>query len=137
MNSFNHYAYGSVGEWMYANIAGISAGRPGYREIVIRPRPGGDVTSSRATFTSGYGPVSTRWRQRSGEFVLSCAVPPNTTAEVRAGEDPDSGDPHPRDVAADGGRLHGVPGRLRRAPLHDVTGTRTCRGWEPRAGVCP
>ncbi|MFD6995570.1 alpha-L-rhamnosidase [Streptomyces mirabilis] len=91
MNSFNHYAYGSVGEWMYTNIAGISAGRPGYREIVIRPRPGGDVTSCRATFTSGYGPVSTRWRQRSGEFVLSCAVPPNTTAEVWVpGEDPEA-----------------------------------------------
>ncbi|MFF0160658.1 alpha-L-rhamnosidase [Streptomyces sp. NPDC005263] len=82
MNSFNHYAYGSVGEWMYTNIAGISAGRPGYREIVIRPRPGGDVTSARATFTSVHGPVSTQWRQKSGGFVLSCAVPPNTTAEV-------------------------------------------------------
>ncbi|MPY58734.1 Bacterial alpha-L-rhamnosidase [Streptomyces spongiae] len=82
MNSFNHYAYGSVGEWMYANIAGIAAGRPGYREIVIRPRPGGEVTSARATFTSVYGPVSTRWRQQAGRFTLTCAVPPNTTAEV-------------------------------------------------------
>ncbi|MFJ1969359.1 alpha-L-rhamnosidase [Streptomyces sp. NPDC087903] len=82
MNSFNHYAYGSVGEWMYTNIAGISAGRPGYREIVIRPRPGGDVTSARATFTSVYGPISTRWQQKAGGFVLTCAVPANTTAEV-------------------------------------------------------
>ncbi|MFJ5898864.1 alpha-L-rhamnosidase [Streptomyces sp. NPDC093064] len=82
MNSFNHYAYGSVGEWMYANIAGISAGRPGYREIVIRPRPGGAVTSSRATFTSVYGPVSTQWRQQGGRFNLTCTVPPNTAAEV-------------------------------------------------------
>ncbi|MFJ4833373.1 alpha-L-rhamnosidase [Streptomyces sp. NPDC088747] len=82
MNSFNHYAYGSVGEWMYTNIAGISAGRPGYREIVVRPRPGGDVTSARATFTSVYGPISTQWRQRSDGFLLTCAVPPNTTAEV-------------------------------------------------------
>ncbi|MFE6488415.1 family 78 glycoside hydrolase catalytic domain, partial [Streptomyces sp. NPDC057757] len=82
MNSFNHYAYGSVGEWMYTNIAGISAGRPGYREIVVRPRPGGDVTSARATFASVYGPISTQWRQRSNGFLLTCAVPPNTTAEV-------------------------------------------------------
>jgi len=82
MNSFNHYAYGSVGEWMYTNIAGISAGGPGYREIVIRPRPGGDITTARAVFTSVYGPVSTHWRQRSGRFTLTCAVPPNTTAEV-------------------------------------------------------
>ncbi|WP_404197995.1 alpha-L-rhamnosidase [Streptomyces tauricus] len=82
MNSFNHYAYGSVGEWMYTNIAGIAAGRPGYREIVVRPRPGGGVTSARATFASVRGPVSTQWRQRSGKFVLTCSVPPNTTAEV-------------------------------------------------------
>ncbi|MFD4778003.1 family 78 glycoside hydrolase catalytic domain, partial [Streptomyces sp. NPDC058427] len=82
MNSFNHYAYGSVGEWMYTNIAGISAGRPGFREIVIRPRPGGDVTSARATFASVYGPVSTRWKVRSGGIDLTCTVPPNTTAEV-------------------------------------------------------
>ncbi|MGP4010587.1 alpha-L-rhamnosidase [Streptomyces sp. 4N124] len=82
MNSFNHYAYGSVGEWMYANIAGISAGRPGYREIVIRPRPGGAVTSARAGFTSVYGPVSTQWRRKAGRFSLTCTVPPNTTAEV-------------------------------------------------------
>lgn len=82
MNSFNHYAYGSVGEWMYANIAGIAPGRAGYRQIVIRPRPGGEVTSARATFTSLYGPVSTAWEQRSGGFRLSCGVPANTTAEV-------------------------------------------------------
>lgn len=90
MNSFNHYAYGSVGEWMYTNIAGIAAGRPGYREIVIRPRPGGDVTSARATFTSVYGPVSTQWRLRSDGLALTCAVPPNTTAEVWIPTD----DPH-------------------------------------------
>ncbi|WP_328862263.1 alpha-L-rhamnosidase [Streptomyces sp. NBC_00306] len=82
MNSFNHYAYGSVGEWMYANIAGIAPGRAGYRQIVVRPRPGGEVTSARATFASLYGPVSTHWQQRPGGFTLSCSVPPNTTAEV-------------------------------------------------------
>ncbi|MFD9320113.1 alpha-L-rhamnosidase [Streptomyces sp. NPDC060053] len=82
MNSFNHYAYGSVGEWMYANIAGIAPGRAGYRQIIVRPRPGGGVTSAKATFTSLYGPVSTQWKQRSGGFSLSCGVPPNTTAEV-------------------------------------------------------
>ncbi|MEV0095775.1 alpha-L-rhamnosidase [Streptomyces sp. NPDC050738] len=82
MNSFNHYAYGSVGEWMYTNIAGIAAGRAGYRRIVVRPRPGGQVTSASARFASLYGPVTTQWEQRSGGFVLECTVPPNTTAEV-------------------------------------------------------
>ncbi|WP_328730278.1 glycoside hydrolase family 78 protein [Streptomyces jietaisiensis] len=82
MNSFNHYAYGSVGQWMYANIAGISAARPGYREVLIRPRPGGGVDSARATFRSVRGPISTRWSRRQGRFELTCSVPPNTTAEV-------------------------------------------------------
>uniref|UniRef100_A0AAU2A2L3 alpha-L-rhamnosidase n=1 Tax=Streptomyces sp. NBC_00093 TaxID=2975649 RepID=A0AAU2A2L3_9ACTN len=82
MNSFNHYAYGSVGEWMYTNIAGIAPGRPGYREIIIRPRPGGTLTTARATFTSPYGPVSTHWHQHPDHFTLTCKVPPNTTAEV-------------------------------------------------------
>lgn len=82
MNSFNHYAYGSVGEWMYTNIAGIAAGSAGYRRIVVRPRPGGEVTSASARFASLYGPVTTQWQQKSGGFVLECTVPPNTTAEV-------------------------------------------------------
>lgn len=82
MNSFNHYAYGSVGEWMYANVAGIAAGSPGYREVIVRPRPGGGVGSAQARFTSVRGPISTRWRLRNGRFDLTCSIPPNTTAEV-------------------------------------------------------
>ncbi|MFC5172059.1 alpha-L-rhamnosidase [Streptomyces mutomycini] len=82
MNSFNHYAYGSVGEWMYANIAGIAPGAPGFRKIVVRPRPGGGVTQAEGRFDSRYGPVSTRWRKDSDGFVLRVALPANTTAEV-------------------------------------------------------
>ncbi|WP_427761572.1 alpha-L-rhamnosidase [Streptomyces sp. DSM 41931] len=82
MNSFNHYAYGSVGEWMYAHIAGIAPGRPGYREVVVRPRPGGGINEARATLTSVRGPISTRWRHRHGRFELTCSLPANTTAQV-------------------------------------------------------
>ncbi|MFF5343931.1 alpha-L-rhamnosidase [Streptomyces althioticus] len=82
MNSFNHYAYGSVGEWMYAHIAGIAPGRPGYREVVVRPRPGGGVEEARATLRSVRGPISTRWRRRGGRFELTCSVPVNTMAQV-------------------------------------------------------
>ncbi|MBI0382736.1 family 78 glycoside hydrolase catalytic domain, partial [Streptomyces albiflaviniger] len=55
MNSFNHYAYGSVGEWMYQNITGIAPAAPGFREIVIRPRPGGEVRSAEGRYDSLYG----------------------------------------------------------------------------------
>ncbi len=44
MNSFNHYAYGAVGEWLYATVGGISEGEPGYRTAVIRPQPGLGLT---------------------------------------------------------------------------------------------
>ncbi|WP_406142214.1 alpha-L-rhamnosidase [Streptomyces sp. NBC_01089] len=81
MNSFNHYAYGSVGEWMYANIAGIAPGAPGFRRTVIRPRPGGGVTEADGRFDSRYGPVTTHWTT-SGGFRLTVSLPPNTTAEV-------------------------------------------------------
>ncbi|MER8032221.1 alpha-L-rhamnosidase [Streptomyces bauhiniae] len=82
MNSFNHYAYGSVGEWMYANVAGIAPAAPGFRKILVRPRPGGGVTEVHARFDSGYGPVSTDWTAGEEGFRLTVSVPPNTTAEV-------------------------------------------------------
>jgi alpha-L-rhamnosidase len=82
MNSFNHYAYGAVGEWMYQHIAGISAGRPGYRHTVVRPRPGGEVNSASGRYDSVYGPVETKWSAKDGRFDLTVSVPVNTTAEV-------------------------------------------------------
>ncbi|MFJ5112277.1 alpha-L-rhamnosidase [Streptomyces sp. NPDC088551] len=82
MNSFNHYAYGSVGEWMYANIIGIAPGGPGFREIVVRPRPGGGVTEAEGRYVSLYGPVTTEWKTDSDGFRLTVSLPANTTAEV-------------------------------------------------------
>ncbi|MBQ0825732.1 alpha-L-rhamnosidase [Streptomyces tagetis] len=82
MNSFNHYAYGSVGAWMYATVAGIAPAAPGFREILVRPRPGGGVTRARGRFTSVYGPIETRWSTGRDGFRLALTVPANTTAEV-------------------------------------------------------
>ncbi|MET9471903.1 alpha-L-rhamnosidase [Streptomyces sp. NPDC002922] len=82
MNSFNHYAYGSVGEWMYANIAGIAPAAPGFRRILVRPRPGGGVTEAEGRYDSVRGPVITRWKVDEDGFRLALTVPANTTAEV-------------------------------------------------------
>lgn len=101
MNSFNHYAYGAVGEWMYANIAGIAPGEPGFRHTVIRPRPGGEVTSARATFTSLYGPISTDWKQNGDRFRLTCSLPPNCTAEVWIRADDAAAVRHPEGARLD------------------------------------
>ncbi|WP_073946366.1 alpha-L-rhamnosidase [Streptomyces kebangsaanensis] len=82
MNSFNHYAYGSVGAWMYENIAGIAPAAPGFRAIRVRPRPGGGVTRARGRLESVHGPIATRWTAGKDGFRLSLTVPANTAAEV-------------------------------------------------------
>jgi alpha-L-rhamnosidase len=84
MNSFNHYAYGAVGEWMYSMMAGlvIDPARPGYKHVFIAPRPGGTISRASARFQSPYGPVSSAWEGKGDRFLLSIEVPPNTTATV-------------------------------------------------------
>jgi len=84
MNSFNHYAFGAVGDWMYQNIGGIdvdSAG-PGYRRARIAPRPGAGLTSASASLQTAYGMLKSAWRLEGRRFVLDVAVPANTSAEV-------------------------------------------------------
>jgi alpha-L-rhamnosidase len=82
MNSFNHYAYGAIGQFMYERIAGIKALKPGYREILIAPVIGGPLTSAEATYNSPYGKISSSWKIENGTFKLETTIPPNTTAKV-------------------------------------------------------
>ncbi|TBN18724.1 glycoside hydrolase family 78 protein [Hyunsoonleella pacifica] len=82
MNSFNHYAYGAIGRWMYERIAGIKPVKVGYKEIEIAPIPGGPLTSASATYNSPYGKVSSSWKIVNKQFNLDIIVPPNTTAQV-------------------------------------------------------
>jgi alpha-L-rhamnosidase len=82
MNSFNHYSLGSVGEWLYRHVAGIDLGAPGYAHVLIRPRPGGDLTFARADYDAVRGRISSSWRIEGDLFVLDVLVPPNTTSTV-------------------------------------------------------
>lgn len=84
MNSFNHYAYGAIGAWLYAVVAGIDVDpeRPGYKHIVMRPLPGGDLTSATAELRSAYGPIRSAWTLKDGSFDWQITVPANTTATV-------------------------------------------------------
>ncbi len=86
MNSFNHYAYGAIGEWLYRVVAGIEAdpAAPGYRHILIQPQPGGGLTHASASLDSPYGTIESAWESdEGGAFRLKVRVPPNTTATVR------------------------------------------------------
>ncbi|MDQ4109728.1 MAG: family 78 glycoside hydrolase catalytic domain [Actinomycetota bacterium] len=83
MNSFNHYAYGAVGEWMYRTMAGVSAAAPGYRKITIAPEPGEGVDDVDFSLETPYGTVRSAWATDDGPMTLDVTVPANTTAEVR------------------------------------------------------
>ena len=84
MNSFNHWALGCVGEWVWRNVAGINPDeqRPGYKHFVVRPRPGPGFTWTRAEYDSIYGTIATHWTLLGDAFELQVTVPVNTTAVV-------------------------------------------------------
>lgn len=84
MNSFNHYAYGAIGEWLYRVVAGIETdpAAPGYQHILFQPQPGGGLTHAKATLKSPYGLVESAWEVTTDNFRLRVTVPPNACATV-------------------------------------------------------
>lgn len=103
MNSFNHWALGAVGEWLFRVVGGINPGNgdctkrsvfsgaktglfpffaPAYKQFVIRPYPGGGLTWAKAEYHSIRGPIRTAWRTENGKFTLDVTIPANTTAIV-------------------------------------------------------
>ncbi len=82
MNSFNHYAFGSVGEWLYATMAGIEPAEASFKRVRIRPNTGGDLTHVNARYNSIRGWIGSEWDQQGESFVLKVRIPENTTAEI-------------------------------------------------------
>jgi alpha-L-rhamnosidase len=84
MNSFNHYAYGAIGAWMYAVIGGIDLDpdQPGYKHIVVHPRPGGGLTHAIAELHSMYGTIRSAWTQKNDRFDWKVTIPANATATI-------------------------------------------------------
>jgi alpha-L-rhamnosidase len=82
MNSFSHYAFGAVGEWMFRTIGGIETDGPGFKRILIRPRPGGKIRRASVQYDSLRGRIKSVWALREGRFSLSVSIPANTTAKV-------------------------------------------------------
>ncbi|KAH9904912.1 extracellular glycosyl hydrolase family 78 protein [Xylariomycetidae sp. FL2044] len=82
MTSFNHYAFGSVANWIYQTIGGLSPAEPGWKTTKVQPIPGGDITEAKASYLSPYGRVSSEWEVDSTGFHLTVVVPPNAFAEV-------------------------------------------------------
>lgn len=85
MNSFNHYAYGAIGDWMYRVVAGIEVDpdNPGYKHTIIQPHPTKDLDYARASHESSYGEIVSAWKWDGNKIDLQVSIPANTTAMVR------------------------------------------------------
>jgi alpha-L-rhamnosidase len=82
MTSFNHYALGAVADWLHRTVAGLSPDEPGYRRILIAPRPLPALARAEARHVTPYGPASVSWARDGDDVVVRAHVPPNTTAVV-------------------------------------------------------
>ncbi len=84
MNSFNHYAIGAVGEWMYRSILGINndPAAPGYKHFFIQPVPGGSLTNAKGSYQSIAGKIAVDWKKEGNNFLLDVTIPVNTSATI-------------------------------------------------------
>jgi alpha-L-rhamnosidase len=84
MNSFNHYAFGSVGAWMVKMIGGLDLdpAHPGFKHVVLRPVPGGGLEGARLSYLSPYGLIISEWRLDQGDFHWNVCIPANSTARI-------------------------------------------------------
>jgi alpha-L-rhamnosidase len=86
MTSFNHYALGAVADWMHRAVAGLAVAAPGYRSLVVAPRPGGGLTHASAAHETPYGRAEVAWIRDGSELTVQVVVPPGTTASVQLPE---------------------------------------------------
>ncbi|MDX9947658.1 MAG: family 78 glycoside hydrolase catalytic domain [Bacteroidales bacterium] len=82
MNSFNHYAYGAIGDWMYRVSAGMETLEPGYRNLLIYPRVTSRMDLSKASFESSYGKIVSGWERKDGRLYFTVVIPPNAKAKI-------------------------------------------------------
>ncbi len=84
MNSFNHYAYGAIGEWIYRNLGGIRQNEenPGYKHFTLNPSTVREITSASAALNTLYGEIRSEWSLEGDNFSWTVVIPPNTTADL-------------------------------------------------------
>ncbi len=84
MNSFNHYSFGAVGQWMIAYSLGIQRDEPGFRKFILQPMPDptGKMTFAEGYYDSMYGKIYSRWEVKDGQLIYTTTVPANTSATL-------------------------------------------------------
>jgi alpha-L-rhamnosidase len=89
MTSFNHYALGAVADFLHRVVAGLAPAEPGYRTLLVRPRPGGGLTDAAAALRTPYGHASVQWTRPGDRLVVDVVVPTGCRARVELpGSDP-------------------------------------------------
>ena len=82
MNSFNHYAYGAIGDWMYRVSAGIETMGAGFKHIIVQPHPSKRLNYAKASFESSYGLITSGWERKDGKVTFRIKIPANTSATI-------------------------------------------------------
>ena len=82
MVSFNHYAYGAVGDFLYRRVAGLEATSGGYKTFKAAPVPGGNLRFAQAQIKTPYGLAACRWTHNDGVFTMTVTVPGDTLCEA-------------------------------------------------------
>ena len=84
MNSFNHYAYGCVCEWIWETVAGISSdpSKPGFQHIIMKPIPDRRLGFVKAEYNSASGKVKSDWKYEGDKWIWNFTIPEGTTASV-------------------------------------------------------
>jgi len=82
MNSFNHYSFGSVGQWLMADVAGIDTETPGFKKIHLCPHPGDGLSYVHADYESVSGRIQSHWHYDDDVWKWQVNIPANTTATV-------------------------------------------------------
>lgn len=80
--SQDHPMFGSINEWFYRSLLGINAGAPGFKKIIIKPQPAGDLTYIKGSYLSVRGRIASDWKIEGHRFLLHVEIPANTTAEI-------------------------------------------------------
>ena len=112
MNSLNHYAYGSIVEWMVRYMCGLNAAKPGYRRFALRPYPDGRLDWVRLFYDSAYGVIRSEWKKDGGGMLYTVQVPFDTEAEfiLPAGSKAIRINGQPYTPAEEGAPIHLTPG---------------------------
>jgi alpha-L-rhamnosidase len=84
MNSFNHYAYGSVVGWLYHTAAGIASdpANPGFKNVIMRPKFDRRLGFVKAQYRSRFGVIKSEWKYVNDKWVWSFTIPEGATADV-------------------------------------------------------